>query len=84
MAASLELGVEEFLHNSRSSSGVYESSRHHEYVGVVVLTNEMGYLGYPAESGAYALVLVECHGNTFTAAADANAGVALAVLYGFC
>ena len=83
MASAFKLGGEEFLHDGRSGGGIDEASRHDEHVGVVVLADEVCYLGYPAQAGAYALVLVECHGDTLSATADGDAGVALALLYGF-
>ena len=80
VTSTFKVGREELFHNGRCGGGINEASRHNKYVGIIVLTDEMSNLGYPTESGAYALVLVERHGNAFTATADGNARVAFAFL----
>lgn len=84
VASTFEGRVEELLHDGCCRGGVDEASGHHEHVGIVVLAYEMRYFGYPAESGTYALMLVERHVDALAAAADGNAGVALAALHGCC
>ena len=82
MASTLKVGCEELLHDGRCGVGIDEASRHDKYVGVIVLTDEVCYLGNPTQSCTYALVLVESHGDTLSTATDGDAGVAFTFLYG--
>ena len=72
MAAALKLGGEILVHNLTGHLFINETSWHHQYVGIVVLTDEMGDLRNPAEACTDGLVLVECHINTLTRATDGN------------
>ena len=82
MAASLEVGGEEGFQDFRSGLGIDEAAGHDDDVGVVVLAGQAGDFGYPAEGGADAVVVVERHVDAVSAAADGDAGVALAAFYG--
>ena len=59
VAATFEAGGEELVHNLASHVIVDETAWHYQYVGIVVLTDEMCNLGNPAQSGAHLLVLVQ-------------------------
>ena len=64
MPSTFEGGGKELVHNLTGHIVVDESSRHHEHVGIVVLTNQMGYLRNPAQSCAHLLVLVQRDADT--------------------
>ena len=83
MASALERGAEELLHDGCCGGSVDESSRHYEYVGIVVQADKVGYFGYPAQSGTYPLMLVERHADTLTAATDGYAWIALSAFHSF-
>ena len=74
MATAFKLGGEVLVHDGTGSVLVNETSRHHQHVGIVVLTDEMGYLRNPAQTGTDGLVLVERHVDALAAAADGDAG----------
>ena len=80
MTATLELGREVFVHNLTGHILVNEAAGHHQHVGIVVLADEVGNLGNPAQTSADALVLVQRHVDAFARAADGNAGEHLALL----
>jgi hypothetical protein len=80
MAAALEGSSEELVHNLTGHIVVDESTWHHEYVGIVVLTDEMSNLRDPTQTGTYLLVLVEGDGDTFTRTADSDTGINLTTL----
>ena len=84
VTSSFEFGSEEFVHDAACHIIVNESSRHYEYVGIVVLAYEMCNLWYPAEAGTYGLMLVERHADTFTAAAHSYAWIDFAIFDSFC
>lgn len=84
MASSFEIGGEEFVHDAACHIVVDESAWHYEHVGIVVLTDEMGNLWYPAEAGTYGLVLVERHADAFAAAAHSYAWIDFAIFDSFC
>ena len=59
MASAFEGSRKELVHNLASHIVVDETTWHYQYVGIVVLTDEMCNLGNPAQSGAHLLVLVQ-------------------------
>ena len=65
MATAFEGGCEELIHDLACHVVVDETTGHHKHVGIVVLTDEVGDLGNPAQSGAHLLVLVQRHADTF-------------------
>ena len=81
MAAALKLCVEELVHDLARHVVVDETAWHHQYVGIVVLTDQVSDLGYPAKAGANALVLVERHADALTATAHGYAWIDLAFFY---
>ena len=72
MAATFELGGEVLIHDLTGCRFIDEASRHHQHIRIVVLTDQMGDLRDPAESGTDRLVLVERHVDTLTATADGD------------
>ena len=77
MASAFEGGSKELVHNLTGHIVVDKTTWHHEYVGIVVLTDEMCNLWDPAQTSAYLLVLVECDADTLTTTTDGNAGINL-------
>ena len=75
MASALKLGGEVLVHNLTSHLLVDKATRHHQHVGIVVLTDEVGNLRNPAEASADALMLVQRHVDALAASADGNAGI---------
>ena len=84
MAAAFELGGEILVHDGTGSLLRDEATWHHQHIGIVVLTDEMGNLGNPAETGTDGLVLVERHVDALARAADGNAGEYLSLLNTLC
>ena len=82
MAAAFELGGEVLVHNLTGCLFGDEASGHDQHVGIVVLTDEMGNLGNPSQTGTDRLMLVERHADALAGAADGNAGIDRAVLDG--
>ena len=80
MAPTFESSGKELVHNLTSHFVVDESSGHYQHVGIVMLTNQVGYLRNPTETCTDALVLVQRHVDAFTAAADGDTGEYLALL----
>ena len=80
MAAAFKGCSKELVHNLTGHIVVDESTRHHEYVGIVVLTDEMCNLRDPTQTGAHLLVLVECDGDTLTRTADGDTRIDLTTL----
>ena len=74
MAAAFEFGGEELVHDFVGHVFIDEAAGHHEHIGVVVLADEMGNFGNPAEAGSNGLVLVERHVDAFARTADSDAG----------
>lgn len=75
VASALESGLEKFVKDGFGSLVVNETAGQNEHIGIVMLADEVGYLGYPRQSGTYSLMLVERHADAFAASADANAGI---------
>ena len=61
MTTALEGGVQILVHDLAGHVVVDETTGHYKYVGIIVLTDKVSNLRYPAESGADALMLVESH-----------------------
>lgn len=83
MTSSFESGVEEFGHDLVGGCCIDKSSGHYEHIGVIVLAGKPGDFGDPAECGAYSLVFVEGHADSFSTSADGDARIAFACFYGF-
>ena len=83
MSATFELGGEVLVHDGTGCLLGDEAAWHYQHVGIVVLTDEMGYLGDPAQTGTDRLVLVERHVDALTRTADGNTGEYLALLNAF-
>jgi len=81
MTTALKGGVQILVHYLAGHVGVDETAGHYQDVGIVVLTDKMGYLWDPAQSGADALMLVQGHGDTLSAAAHGYTLLYLTVLY---
>ena len=80
MATTFEGCGEELVHNLASHIVVDESTWHNQYVGIVVLTDEMCNLWYPAQSCAHLLVLVQCDSDTLATTADSDTRINLTTL----
>ena len=61
MTTALKGSVQVLVHDLASHVGVDETTGHDKYVGIIVLTDKVCNLRYPAESGADALMLVQGH-----------------------
>ena len=70
MTAAIELCGEILVHNFTGHVLVDETAGHHKHVGIVMLTDQVCYLWYPAQTGTDALMLVERHVDAFAAATD--------------
>lgn len=84
MPTALKGCVEEHLDHLNGLLVGNKTSRHGKYVGIVVPTCKTGHIGYPAQSRAYALMLVERDVDALTAATHRDAGIALARLDCYC
>ena len=84
VTTTFEVGGEIFVHNFTGHLLIDETTGHDKHIGIIVLTDEMGNLGNPAQTGTDALVLVERHTDAFAAATDSNAGKYLAILDAAC
>ena len=80
MAATFELGGEILVHDGTGCLLRDEASGHHQHIGIVVLTDEMGNLRNPAETCTDGLVLVEGHVDALTGATNGDAWEYLALL----
>nr|AFN57664.1 hypothetical protein [uncultured bacterium r_02] len=80
MAAAFKFGGEVLVHDGTGGFFGNEATWHHQHIGVVVLTDQMGNLRYPAETGTDALVFVERHVDTLTGTADSDTREHLALL----
>ena len=81
MASSVKWSVQESVYNGKRKRRLDESRRQYEHVGVVVGACEACKLYGPADSRAYALMLVKGHADAVAAAADAYAGVIPSFFY---
>ena len=79
--AAFEGRVEELVHDFACRVARNVATGHHKHVGVVVHARHLGNFGHPYEGGAYVLVLVERHGDSFAAAADGDAAFHFARLH---
>ena len=82
MSSSLEGGVEKLVHDFVGHVRIDEPSRHDQYVGIVVQARHMGDFRHPAQGGTDSLMLVQCHSDAFSAAADGDAGTAFSFFNG--
>ena len=82
VTATVKLLVEPCVSNLDYRLEWDESGWHHKYVGVVVLLDELSDFGAPAESGAYALMLVERHLHAVACAAECDSEIHAAAFYG--
>ena len=82
VATSLEVGLKECLHYLNGLLIADEATRHSKHVGIVVHACKACNLRNPAECRANALVLVERHVDSLSAAANSYARIALAALHG--
>ena len=80
VAATLERGLEELVHDGGGCLVVDETTWHDQYVGIVVLAAEMSYLWNPSQAGTHTLMLVERDADALATAANGNAGINLAAL----
>ena len=83
MTATLESSGEELVEDSLGCLVIDETARKYQYVGIVVLTNEMSNLLAPCQTGTYTLMLIQCHGDTLAATANADTRINLAALDAF-
>ena len=81
MATALKGGVQILVHDLAGHIGIDETAGHYQYVGIIVLADKMSNLRYPAESGADALMLVQGHGDSLSAAAHGYTLLYLTALY---
>ena len=79
MTTALERSLEEFVHDLLCCLVVDEASRHNQNISVVVLACELCNLRIPYQCCTYALVLVESHCHAFTATADTDTWINVAV-----
>lgn len=81
MASAFKIGSEEFRHDLVGHCFINETSRHHQYVGIVVLTGQMSNFRNPAKCGTDTLVFVQGDTDSFTTSADGNSRIAFSVFY---
>ena len=81
VTTALKGGVQVLVHDLAGHVVVYETAGHYKNIGIIVLTYEMSDLGDPAESSTDALMLVQSHGDTLSAAAHGYTLLYLTVLY---
>ena len=84
VATAFKIGIQKGIENVLRRIGVDESTGHHADIGIVVLARQSGNFLAPAKGSAYALMLVERHVDTVAAAANSDAGIALAALHRLC
>ena len=83
MTATLEGSSEELVEDSLGGLIVDETSWKYQYIGIIVLTNEMSNLLAPCQTGTYTLMLVQSHGDSLATAANADTWINLAALNAF-
>ena len=84
VATAFEWCCQEGIDDLHGEIRVDETGGEHQYIGVVVGTGKAGEFNGPADGGAYALMLVEGHGDTVAAATHGYTHVAVAALNGLC
>ena len=82
MTTTFQRSGKERIEDRRCFRGVNETSRHHQDIGIVVLTRQTGDFGNPAQSSTYGRMLVERHGDAFSATANGNTAFALPTIDG--
>ena len=80
VASALKGRGKELVHNLTSHIVVDKATWHHEYIGIVVLTDEMSNLRNPAQTSTYLLVLVQRDRDTLARTADSDTRINLATL----
>lgn len=83
MTATLEGSSEELVEDSLGGLVVDETSRKYQYIGIIMLANEMSNLLAPCQTGTYTLMLVQSHGDSLATAANADTWINLAALNAF-
>ena len=83
MATALKRGLEKLVHDCSSCLVVDETTWHNQYVGIVVLTAQMGNLRNPCKTCANSLMLVESAADTLTTTTTGNARLYFSALNGF-
>ena len=81
MATTFKRYGKELVHDLLGGGFIDEASGHHEYVGIVMLADQVCDLLTPSHAGTNHRVLVERHRDALSAAADGNAGEYLAALH---
>ena len=66
MASAFEGSRKELVHNLASHIVVDETTWHYQYVGIIVLADEMSNLRNPTQTGTNLLVLVQRDADAFT------------------
>ena len=84
MASAFEGSRKELVHNLASHIVVDETTWHYQYVGIIVLTDEMSNLRNPTQTGTNLLVLVQRDADAFTRTADSDTGINLTTLDTLC
>ena len=80
MASTFELCVEEFFHDLACCFIIDITSRHDQYIGVVVQAGHVRNFWNPNQCSTDTLMLIECHADTFTTTADGNTRITFASL----
>ena len=80
MTTTFKLGGEVLIHDLTGGLLIDEPAWHHEHVGIVVLTDEVGDLRDPAETCTDTLVLVERHVDALARTTDGDTREHLALL----
>jgi len=80
MSSAVKVCLKKSFYTLDSDLGLDETAGEDEYVGIVVCTSETGKFGFPAKSGAYALMFVERHADAVACAADSYGRAYLAGL----
>ena len=65
VSAAFKLGGKELVHYLRRHLRVDKAAWHNKHIGIVMLTNQMGYLRNPAQTCTHLLMLVERDADTF-------------------
>ena len=77
MSATFERCFEKFLHYLAGLICGDETPRHDEYIGIVMLTGEVGYLGLPHQGCTNMLMLIQCHRYALATATNSDASLTL-------
>ena len=83
MATTLKRSGEELIEAGSGGGFVDEASGEDDDIGIVMLTDEVGYLGPPHQAGTHALMLVQRHADALAGTADGDAGIDTSRFNGF-